>query len=292
MQEDLVVKLTNFGFTVNQAKVYLSIVQSGRTRVERIAKNTQLHRQDIYKLLPKLEKMGLIVKSIEKPFSIEALPIKDGLGTVIFKEKEKSKRKIAYLERNLKEIIDLVQTQPQLKDEARFTLLTTDQAILNKGRVSFGKPRKKILIVGTVDYITTLVLHDLRVYLQTIANDNAKTWLVLVGSQDEQIVKRIVEKIAPNKGQFKAKWISKSVCKNYQVIDNEEVWISTQQNTKKGYPCFLWTNDQNIISTYSEHFKEIWSSSKAITIYDSDKDNRDLTTRTDHEKVIAKTLFG
>jgi sugar-specific transcriptional regulator TrmB len=292
MQEDLVVKLTNFGFTVNQAKVYLSIVQSGRTRVERIAKNTQLHRQDIYKLLPKLEKMGLIVKSIEKPFSIEALPIKDGLGTIIFKEKEKAKRKIAYLERNLKEIIDLVQTQPQLKEEARFTLLTTDQAILNKGRISFGQPRKKILIVGTVDYITTLVLHDLRVYLQTIGDGNAKTWLVLVGSQDEKIVKRIVEKIVPAKGQFKAKWISKSVCKNYQVIDNEEVWISTQQSTKKGYPCFLWTNDQNIICTYSEHFKEIWNSSKAVTIYDSDKANEDLTPRTEHEKVIAKTLFG
>lgn len=33
MQEDLVVKLASFGFTVNQAKVYLSIVQSGKTRV-------------------------------------------------------------------------------------------------------------------------------------------------------------------------------------------------------------------------------------------------------------------
>lgn len=291
MQQDLVVKLTNFGFTANQAKVYLSIVQSGRTRVERISKNTQLHRQDIYKLLPKLEKMGLIVKSIEKPFTVEAIPIEDGLGTVISKEKEKAKRKIAYLERNLKEIIDSIQSQPRIQEEARFTLLTTDQAILNKGRITFGHPRRKVMIVCTVEYVTMLVLHDLRIYLQTIADGNAKTRLVIVGSEDKEYAKGIVEKIAPSKGkgQFKAKWIDKSVCKNYQVIDNTEVWISTQQNTKKGYPCFLWTNDQNIIGTYSEHFKDIWNNPKAKTIYDA---NSNGLSQSDHEKVIAKTLFG
>ena len=83
MQEDLVLKLESFGFTVNQAKVYLSIVQSGKTRVGNISKGTQLHRQDIYKLLPKLEKMGLITKTIDKPFMIEAIPIDEALETLI-----------------------------------------------------------------------------------------------------------------------------------------------------------------------------------------------------------------
>ena len=92
MQEDLVVKLESFGFTVNQAKVYLSIVQSGKTRVGKISKSTQLHRQDIYKLLPKLEKMGLITKTIDKPFMIEAVPIEKALETLITKEREKSNR--------------------------------------------------------------------------------------------------------------------------------------------------------------------------------------------------------
>jgi DNA-binding MarR family transcriptional regulator len=65
-QEDLVIKLESFGFTVNQAKVYLCIVQCGKTRVGKIAKTTQLHRQDIYKLLPKLEN-GLITKPLTNP---------------------------------------------------------------------------------------------------------------------------------------------------------------------------------------------------------------------------------
>ena len=97
MQEDLVEKMTNFGFTINQAKVYLSIVQSGKTGVGRISKNTQLHRQDIYKLLPKLEKMGLITRTIDKPFMIEALPVKKALESIILKEKEKADQRITQL---------------------------------------------------------------------------------------------------------------------------------------------------------------------------------------------------
>lgn len=290
MQEDLVVKLTGFGFTVNQAKVYLSILQSGRTRVERISKNTQLHRQDIYKLLPKLEKMGLIVKSIEKPFTVEAIPVADGLGNIIFKEKEKTKRMVSRLERNLKEIVSSIQSQPQIQDEARFALLTTEQAILNKSRITFSEPRKKIQIVCAAEYITNGVLHDLRTYLQAIADGNSKIWLVIVGTQNVDSVKRIIEKIAPTNGQFKAKWINKSICENYQIIDDKEVWIATQQHTKRGYPCFLWTNDQNIISIFSEHFKETWSKPKAITIYGNNK--KELVTELNNGKIIAKQLFS
>jgi sugar-specific transcriptional regulator TrmB len=97
MEEDLVSKLEKFGLTINQAKVYLSIVQYGKARVSQISKDTQLHRQDIYKLLPKLERMGLIIKTIDKPFLLEALSMEKALGTLILKEKEKYDQKISCL---------------------------------------------------------------------------------------------------------------------------------------------------------------------------------------------------
>ena len=58
MQEDLVKGLEIFGFTPNQAKVYLSIVGAGSSSVGKIAEASKLYRQDIYKIIPKLEKRG------------------------------------------------------------------------------------------------------------------------------------------------------------------------------------------------------------------------------------------
>lgn len=267
MQEDLVVKLASFGFTVNQAKVYLSIVQSGKTRVGRISKGTQLHRQDIYKLLPKLEKMGLITKTIDKPFMIEAIPIEKALETLISKEKEKANQRISHLENNLKEMVNAIQKQPEIKEEARFTLLTSDEAIRNRGRLIFKKAKKEFKIVATMESITKPALHYFRDFLQNIAEKNARLKLVVVTADDKNAVKEIVDKITPLRSQFKTKFINKSICKNYQIIDNKEVWIATQQKTETGYPCLLWTNDLNIVDAYIENFRKTWTHPKAVEVY-------------------------
>jgi sugar-specific transcriptional regulator TrmB len=262
MQEDLVVKLESFGFTVNQAKVYLCIVQSGKTRVGKIAKTTQLHRQDIYKLLPKLEKMGLITRTIDKPFMIEAIPIEKALETLILNERKKSEDRILHLENNLKEMIDSIQRQPQIKEETQFSLLTTDEAIRNRRTLTFKKLEKEAQLVASLENIQTQSTY-FRDFLQTIA----KTRLIVVTKEDDEATKKAIENIAPFAGQFTAKSIDEVACKNYQIIDNKEIWISTQQKTETGHPCMFYTNDQNIIKVYKENFRNAWNHAKAaITV--------------------------
>jgi sugar-specific transcriptional regulator TrmB len=266
MEEDLVVKLESFGFTVNQAKVYLCIVQSGKTRVGQIAKTTQLHRQDIYKLLPKLEKKGLITRTIDKPFMIESIPIEEAFETLILKERKKSEDRILHLENNLKEMIDSIQSQPQIKEETQFSLLTTDEAIRNRRTLTFKKIEKEAQLVSSLENIQTRST-NFRDFLQTIAQSKAATRLIVVTKEEDEVTKEAIEKIAPSVGQFIAKSIDKTACKNYQIIDNKEIWIATQQKTETGYPCMLCTNDQNIIEVYKESFANAWNRAKtAITV--------------------------
>jgi sugar-specific transcriptional regulator TrmB len=267
MQEALVEKMTDFGFTVNQAKVYLSIVQAGKTGVGRISKNTQLHRQDIYKLLPKLETMGLITRTIDKPFMIEALPVKRALESIILKEKEKSDQRIAQLEKSLKVLSETIQQQPESKEDARFTLLTTDEAILNRSEQSYKKRTKNVMIVTTIEQIKTPSINHFRAYTQIVEDGKAKLRLIIVGSEGKDEAVQIAEKVAPRKGSFKVKLIDRCACKNYQLIDDKEVWIATHQKTQAGYPSILWTNDPNIVGAYRENFNETWNSSKAVTVY-------------------------
>ncbi len=287
MQDDLVSKMESFGFTINQAKVYLSIVQSGKTRVGRISKSTQLHRQDIYKLLPKLEKMGLITKTIDKPFMIEAIPIEKALESLIAKEKEKADGKIAELENNLKEMVKAIQKQPELKEEARFTLLTTDEAIKNRGCLTFKKPKRDFFIVTAIDNIIDPGLNHFRDYLQAIADAKANTQLIIVSQESSEVVKQTVDKIAPSNGQFTAKIVRKTGSKNYQIVDNREVWIAIQQKTETGYPCILWTNDQNIVDNYREGFSSLWNNPKALTLCESNLNTAVMPSPKKLEPIIA-----
>jgi sugar-specific transcriptional regulator TrmB len=262
-QKDMVVKLENFGFTFNQAKVYLSIIQSGATHVGRISENTQIHRQDVYKLLPKLEKMGLITKTIDKPFMIEAIPVEKALDNLVSRERKKALERISHLENNLQDVVDELKEQPRIKEEARFTLLTTDEAIKNRENLTFKNMKKNCLLVTNIEYINSPFMHYFRDFLRTVANNKAKIRLIIVTKDDNDTVKQTLEKLAPITRQFTVKLINKIICKNFRIIDDKEVWIATQQKTEKGYPCMLCTNDQNIIDVYEENFKKTWNHAQA-----------------------------
>ena len=54
--------LSDFGLTHNQAKVYLAIAQLGLASVSQASKASNVRREDVYRIMPKLEKMGLIEK--------------------------------------------------------------------------------------------------------------------------------------------------------------------------------------------------------------------------------------
>lgn len=261
MQEDLIIKLTSFGFTVNQAKVYLSILQSGKTRVGKISKNTQLHRQDIYKLLPKLEKMGLVTRTIEKPFMIEAIPVDQALDSIISMEKEKSKQRILQLRTNLKKIVNEIQEHPVEEEEAHFTLLTTEEAIKNKVQTLFENNDSKlgIKIAANPESLVYPSLSNFRNFLQMISKSKIKLKLLIVTNDLEDSIRNVLQKALTVDGQLKAKSIEKCVCKDYLIVGNREVWIATKQKTLSGYSSLLWTNDKNIVDAYKGNFRIAWN---------------------------------
>jgi sugar-specific transcriptional regulator TrmB len=266
IQEDFVKKLSPFGFTTNQAKVYLSIVQSGSISARKISKVTQLHRQDIYKILPKLERKGLITKTIGKPFKIQAIPLETALYQLVLNEREKSNKKIDALEGNLKDLIDSLKEQPKNEEDARFTLLTTDDSIRNRGNLSFEGLRKEVKLVINLELLLA-PLTRLHEFVTLLSERMTKTLLLAVTPEDIETVFKTIEKFQPHESFFTAKHIGRSTRKHYLILDRKEVWIATEQKTESGFPCILWTNDKNIVQVYEEHFDASWNHTGATKIY-------------------------
>lgn len=270
LQEGLGKKLSDFGFTVNQAKVYLCIVQSGSTCVSEISKFTKLHRQDIYKILPKLEKMGLITKTIDKPIMVEAIPVETALIHLFSTEREKANERISRLGANLKELTNTIREQQNtagnIQEERRFILLTTDAEIENTANWIFENGRMECDLVMNLELITRLA-HRFREHFQTMARRGARIRIMVENLNNEDLVKRTLEKIRPNRGDFVAKLIYKSKSIPYLIIDHKELWVGRKEETESGFPCVLWTNGKNMTQFFDESFKEAWNNRHAISIY-------------------------
>ncbi|MEX2723761.1 MAG: helix-turn-helix domain-containing protein [Candidatus Freyarchaeota archaeon] len=55
--------LTDLGLTFLQAKTYLNLAKLGKANVQTIAKASNVARQDIYRIMPSLQKLGLAEKN-------------------------------------------------------------------------------------------------------------------------------------------------------------------------------------------------------------------------------------
>ena len=79
------------GLSRRQARVYLALLISGTSTAKAISRVSKVPRQDIYTVMPALEKMGLCEVAITKPVMFRATPLQKGLELLM-------KRKIAEYE--------------------------------------------------------------------------------------------------------------------------------------------------------------------------------------------------
>jgi sugar-specific transcriptional regulator TrmB len=96
--------LLGLGLTLNQAKVYLAILKLEKTTVGQVAKFSKVRREDVYRILPALEKMGLIEKLLGKPTEIRATPISDALTFLVAEEKTRSDDRLSGMRSRVKRL--------------------------------------------------------------------------------------------------------------------------------------------------------------------------------------------
>jgi sugar-specific transcriptional regulator TrmB len=271
MQEDLDKELEVLGFTLNQAKVYLAIVRAGSISVGKIAESSKLYRQDVYKILPKLEKKGVITKTLGTPIVIKAVPVKKALKTLVSNERIRALERIIRMETHLEELSYAVNEmfekgmEPK-KEETHFSLLTQDNEINNRADLLYEKAKKECNIAASIE-LMTIRGPNFHKRFQTATNNGAKVKLLIEAPRIEERIESAIERVRPDSDNFCAKF---TICKSpkpFQIIDRKEVWIATTLKSESGTPSVLWSNGINIVAAYQERFERLWSSKKAITVY-------------------------
>jgi sugar-specific transcriptional regulator TrmB len=272
MEGDLVKRLTRFGLSVNQAKVYLSIAQSASASVNTISKTTHIYRQDIYKILPKLEKMGLITKTIERPLTIAAIPVEEALNFIISIEQQKASERIKSLKADLKALSNAIEENriavgTTTLEQTEAVFLSTDRVIKNKLYVSYQNARTKCDLIMDFELLVRW-LPFLRKCFQAIAINKVETRLLIDTDKKSDLVKITLKKILPSTGNFIVKYTAgKITVRSYIIIDYKEAYIFTQKKTLLFSPCPLCTNCINVISVYKEDFEKQWNKSQLVIIH-------------------------
>ncbi|MGA3291320.1 MAG: helix-turn-helix domain-containing protein [Candidatus Bathyarchaeia archaeon] len=255
--------LMGLGLSPNQAKVYQTLLKLGEVPVGLIAKSSSVRREDVYKVLPALEKMGLVEKLLGKPAMIRATPVAGALASLIVDEKVKSDEKIASMKVKFKAISKTMGVQPIVVGEEKslYALIPEGKAVIAKLASLIASSKINVFWIGTtkeISHVTSLLFAEIKSAIHNKVE-----------------VKMIIEDFKPDEPQRKQMQHtinieSASIRFHYQplnrftVFDGREAMISTTRKSNPEDTSALWTTDTNLIGVLNGYFETAWSESEEL----------------------------
>jgi sugar-specific transcriptional regulator TrmB len=262
-QFDKIDLLMGLGLSPNQAKVYQTILKLGNATFIQIAKSSSIRREDVYKVFPALEKMGLAEKLLGKPAIIRATPVAGALTSLILDEKVKSDERIASMKTKFQELSKAKWVQPIAvgEDESLYALIPKGKSIIAKLTNLITISKSNIFWIDTLKEIS----HDTALLFSEIKraiHKGVEVRLIIEDFNSDQHQKKQVQQ-SINIESIIIRF-HKSSLNRFAVFDSKEAMISTDRRKISEDTSSLWTTDTNLIGILRGYFETAWSESEEL----------------------------
>ena len=247
--------LLGLGLSLNQARVYLTILKLEKTSVGQISKFSKVRREDIYRVIPTLEKMGLIERLLGKPTMIRATPISDALTFLVAEEKAKSDDRLSGMRNLVKKLSLKDWKQPLPGEESIYILIAEKKAILAKTSELIKNSRKEVALIADKARIIPTLSQFSEECRQAIKK-GSQICLIFEGDSPDTLLKEKVNKLID--GTSVHIKFHHEPLNHFIMSDDKEALITTSKESGLGESPSLWTNNSNLIGVLRTGFESDW----------------------------------
>ena len=247
--------LLGLGLSLNQARVYLAILKLEKTTVGQVAKFSKVRREDVYRILPTLEKMGLIERLLGKPTEVRATLISDSLTSLVAEEKRKSDERLLGMKSTVKKLSLKDWTQRFPEEESIYILIPDKKAILAKTSELIKNSRKEVALISDKGRIIPILSKFSDECKQAIKK-GVQIRLILEGDSPDGLLKEKVKKLI-GIASVRVK-LHRGPLNHFIMSDDKEGLITTSKESGLGENPSLWTNNSNLIGVLRTGFESDW----------------------------------
>jgi len=258
-EDERVQTLTRLGLTSCQARVYLALAHSGMSTAKTISKVSKVTREDVYRILPQLQKLGLVEKAITAPTMFKVIPIQDGLSILMerkIEETDELQKKTKELLQKFKE--NNAKTTLQ-EEEPQLTLIPEKEAILLRTRDLIENAQTSIDVVTSWKRFP----HGMRVYAEALKKAlkrGVKIRIVIEQPEDENSLLKTIQAFNENLS-FNVRYIPTNPTSVVMVYDEKEVFIVTSPTALILESPALWSNSLSLVRLAQNYFDIVWATS-------------------------------
>jgi sugar-specific transcriptional regulator TrmB len=245
--------LINLGLTLLQAKIYLTLAKLRKAGVKRISEASNVARPDVYRVIPTLEKLGLVEKIVTNPTMYKASPLKEGLSILLQQKTEehgelqkKTKALLSnFQENNIGIALEREDLQFVIASEKKLFLKRFEKAI-NAGQMSED-------FIGTAAGFKNMLSCNLQDFKRAMGR-GVKIRAITEKAENQESIPRIVQDLKKNP-LFKLKYTSDQCPVSMMICDNKEVNIHISDRPESS----LCSNNPHVVKLAAICFESLWN---------------------------------
>jgi sugar-specific transcriptional regulator TrmB len=247
------------GFSPIQARVYLTLIRSGRSSARTLSKNANVARPDIYRIMIDFQKLGIAQKTITTPIMFEATPIEQALTTLI-DHKVKETKDIKIKTKNL------IQELKQKKYYNLFPEVESDLSLIPATKIALQK-RKELIqnaqfdidIISSWQHYKFLLKFNFNELTKKAVQRGVKFRVIIETPEKMKFPlehQEALQILMENSSVLRYMPTSPSAI--LSIYDNKEVLLSMLPNAGPHNSPLLWSNNNSIVSMAKIYFENLW----------------------------------
>jgi sugar-specific transcriptional regulator TrmB len=264
-QEETVQVLIRLGLTCNQARVYLALVRSGMCTAKTMSNVSKVAREDVYRIIPKLQELGMIEERIDVPSVYAAAPMQEAFRILM----KNRKRVTTELEAKTKEIIQNFKNgtgngtgKPLEEDTHEFILIPKERAVIKRKRMIDDAQKRLDFLTSWGRYAQSNVSYTEN--LRNAMKRNVVIRIIVGKPKDEKSLLDLAHSWREKYPFFNVRWISSVPEACLMLVDEKKVLFAKSAANSFEESPFLWSTNQSLISVVRDYFEMIWLTSSEI----------------------------
>lgn len=247
---------TRLGLTFNQARVYLALAHSGVTSALAISKISGVTRPDVYRVMPTLEKLGLVEKILSVPCKHKAISMDHAIHALI----DRRAGETMDLQTMAKEVLQKFNNNNGRlvpEDEPQFTMVPQKEANISKRRILIQNVQSSIDTVSSLRRFRSSVLVE---EITKALRRGVKIRVIIEKHENKRELTEIVKKFR-KAGNYNIRYSLSPPQTVLSIYDKKQALITTSAAAGVAESPALWSNNHSLLALLQEHFENIWQES-------------------------------
>jgi len=257
--------LNQLGLTVNQARAYLALVRLRSASAKEISKASNIAQQDIYRVMPLLQKIGLVEKLVASPNLFKPNTPEHALSVLLrHKEKENS---ILHEEstRLIEELSRSTVDTDNRQDMAEFSIISGKKTILMKSRKAIMEASESICVLTPWKHSAKNTQHFLAISKRALSRQVEIRFILYLPENEADVFLKMMQHLKED-SRFRVRFIFEEKPVIFSVFDRGQVFFATQKGSLGDAPI-LWSTNPNFAALAQEYFDMLWETSKEVPSY-------------------------